>query len=188
METFIRAYDNALDVVLCQQIIDLFEASAEKRVGTTAAGVVQPNKRSTDLYYRMEDPVWKQIDETLRTVAYNNIRLYFKELERHFRTVTRVFTDTGFCVRKYEAQSGGFDEHSDVGGVSTATRALAFMYYLNDVHAGGETEFIEQKIKIVPKAGRMAVFPANWTHLHRANAPVSGPKYIINSFLLLGGD
>ncbi len=188
METFIRAYDNTLNLEFCQQLIDVFEASPNKHQGVTSAGVVQPNKRSIDMFYDVNVQPFKQIDAILHASAVANFKLYFKEFERYFRTVTQKFDDTGFCFRKYEKNIGGFDEHSDVGGISTANRALAFMWYLNDVEEGGETEFIAQNIKIKPKAGRLAIFPANWTHLHKGNAAMSNDKYIVNSFLVMMGD
>ena len=46
----------------------------------------------------------------------------------------------------------------------------------------GETEFLYQKQKIVPKAGRVIIFPGSFTHLHRGNPPYE-PKYIATGWL-----
>ena len=38
-------------------------------------------------------------------------------------------------------------------------------------------------IKVQPKAGRMLMFPPNWTYKHKANKPINQPKYILGSYL-----
>ena len=63
-------------------------------------------------------------------------------------------------------------------------RLMAFIWYLNDVKEGGETEFMFQNFKIKPKAGASGLFPAYWTHLHRGNPPSKGEeKYIITGWI-----
>ena len=64
-------------------------------------------------------------------------------------------------------------------------RSLLFMYYLNDVVDGGQTEFYYQKKAIAPRAGRMVIAPAYFTHTHRGCVPISGDKYILTSWVLL---
>jgi hypothetical protein len=56
--------------------------------------------------------------------------------------------------------------------------------YLNDVDVGGETEFAYQGVKVQPKAGRLLIAPAGFTHTHRGNSPNSSAKYVIASWLL----
>lgn len=62
-------------------------------------------------------------------------------------------------------------------------RVLATMMYLNDVDDGGETEFLYQSKRFSPKKGRVLLWPAQFTHVHRGNPPLSGEKYIITSWI-----
>lgn len=64
-------------------------------------------------------------------------------------------------------------------------RSLLFMYYLNDVEEGGQTEFYYQKKAIVPRTGRMVIAPAYFTHTHRGCVPISDDKYILTSWVLM---
>ena len=61
---------------------------------------------------------------------------------------------------------------------------LLFMFYLNDVEEGGSTDFYYQDASIQPKAGRMVIAPAYFTHTHRGQIPVSNDKYILTSWVL----
>ena len=91
-------------------------------------------------------------------------------------------------VQKYAASSGGYPhwhcEISPDGSFEPLHRLVLWMYYLNDVESGGETEFYFQKKAIRPQKGTVVIAPAGFTHTHRGNVPLSGDKYIITSWLL----
>jgi hypothetical protein len=92
-------------------------------------------------------------------------------------------------VQKYPAGKGGYPHwHSEIYPQDSACeplhRVLLFMYYLNDVAEGGETEFLHQKRSIRPEQGTLVIAPAGFTHTHRGNVPRSGDKYIITSWVM----
>lgn len=92
-------------------------------------------------------------------------------------------------AQKYQAGVGNYGYwHSEVypqqGSTEPLHRALLFMFYLNDVAEGGQTEFYYQNKSIQPKTGRMVIAPAYFTHTHRGCIPVSNDKYILTSWIL----
>ena len=92
-------------------------------------------------------------------------------------------------AQKYEQSTGGYPHwHSEVfpelGNNEALHRILLFMFYLNDIQDGGETEFYYQQRSVSPRAGRMVVAPAYFTHTHRGNTPISDHKYILTSWVL----
>lgn len=92
-------------------------------------------------------------------------------------------------AQKYLAQQGNYnywhcETYPQAGSHEALHRTLLFMYYLNDVHEGGQTDFYYQNKSITPKQGRMVIAPAYFTHTHRGNTPVSHDKYIITSWIL----
>jgi hypothetical protein len=93
-------------------------------------------------------------------------------------------------AQKYQAGLGNYNYwHCEVYPQAPLNeplhRTLLFMFYLNDVAEGGQTEFYYQKKAISPKAGRMVIAPAYFTHTHRGCVPVSNDKYILTSWILL---
>lgn len=100
-----------------------------------------------------------------------------------------LFRSGAINVQKYEQGIGGYphwhSEHFPVKGSHDPLHRVAlYMYYLNDVEEGGETEFFYQDQSIKPKKGTMVVAPANFTHTHRGNTPISSDKYIATSWIL----
>ncbi len=92
-------------------------------------------------------------------------------------------------IQKYEKNVGGYPHwHSEqfpqAGHNEALHRVVLYMFYLNDVEEGGETEFFYQNRKLTPKRGTMVIAPAGFTHSHRGNMPTSGDKYIATSWIM----
>ncbi|MGA4605005.1 2OG-Fe(II) oxygenase [Pseudoalteromonas maricaloris] len=92
-------------------------------------------------------------------------------------------------AQRYQINKGGYPYwHSEVypqhDHNEALHRVLLFMFYLNDVEEGGETEFYYQQRKIAPVKGSMVIAPGYFTHTHRGNIPVSNDKYILTSWVL----
>jgi hypothetical protein len=91
-------------------------------------------------------------------------------------------------IQKYSAGTGGYPHwHCEIWpdeSFEGLHRLVLWMYYLNDVDAGGETEFYFQNKSIRPRKGTVVIAPAGFTHTHRGNVPLSGDKYILTSWLL----
>jgi len=74
---------------------------------------------------------------------------------------------------------GGYHVWHHEHGYGSLGRVLVWTVYLNDIPEGeGETEFLYQGLKVNPKKGKVCLFPAAYTHLHRGNPPYSCDKYI----------
>ena len=75
--------------------------------------------------------------------------------------------------------------HEQTGDVNQVGRCLVYTVYLNtlDENAAGETEFLYQRLRVKPKKGSVAIWPAGFTHTHRGNV-VHGndAKYIITGW------
>ena len=103
--------------------------------------------------------------------------------------VQQIFRLGNIQAQKYQINKGGYPYwHSEVypqtGHNEALHRILLFMFYLNDVQEGGETEFYYQERKISPKQGTMVIAPGYFTHTHRGNKPISNDKYILTSWVL----
>lgn len=94
-------------------------------------------------------------------------------------------------LQKYIADEGGYPRWHcelypklDDPRADTLHRVLLWSLYLNEGFGEGETEFLHQRRKIVPKTGSLLMAPAAFTHTHRGNMPKGGNKYIATSWVL----
>ena len=91
-----------------------------------------------------------------------------------------------YSVRVYYKGQGKFLEHVDQSAGPNVIRTFGIILYLNTVDDGGETDFMDYKLKIKPEAGKLVIFPCNYLFRHEGTVPLSEDKYIITSFLNLG--
>lgn len=180
----ICVYDNVLPKELCQEIIKKFDKDERKYKGLIGVDkrVNVEIKDTTDLCIsKLED--WKDIDNKLCIYLNKMINKYMKNLNNNFKNlniqIDGKFEDDGYKVQKYLQNEGEYKWHDDK---ANKTRILTFLWYLNDVKEGGETEFVDGT-KVKPKTGRICIFPATWLHIHRGCMPISSDKYICNGWI-----
>lgn len=177
----IRVYDDALPAALCAKIVDLFEADPD--------GQFRRAKQNTWTEYtitRRSNPDWADVERTLISCMLQHLKEYARMPAARSlgRSAPRAFEQ--FMMKKYECERAvpdHFPQHVDAYDIHSAVRLLGFLWYLNDVEEGGETEFSDLGVSIPPRAGRLVLLPPTWMYPHDGRPPVSGPKYIITSYL-----
>lgn len=103
--------------------------------------------------------------------------------------VQTVLRPGGINLQRYSAGRGGYPYwHCELyprdPNAETLHRHLLWTIYLNDDFAEGETEFLYQRRKVVPRTGSLLIAPAAFTHTHRGNRPQGGDKVIATSWVL----
>lgn len=182
LRDYVRWYDGALTLDFCQQMLAAFEHSSEQQI-----------RRARGWRAGLETSAWTELDITpladaaLKGFFYQQIDQY---LARYNTDVQLDIPIPGsrllapLRIKRYLPAAGdGFQLHFDSIG-EVANRYLVFLWYLNDVEEGGETTFPRLGIKVRPRAGRLLVFPPYWMYQHTGNAPVSGEKFILSTYLL----
>mgnify|MGYP001184074080 CR=1 FL=1 len=89
-------------------------------------------------------------------------------------------------IQKTIPGEGYHEWHVESAKIENRNRLMAFTLYLNDVEEGGETEFLYQKCRFKPKRNTLLIWPANYTHAHRGNPPLSNDKYILTGWIEYG--
>ena len=89
-------------------------------------------------------------------------------------------------LQKTEKGQGYHKWHCEMMGPEDRNRFMVISLYLNTVEKGGETEFLNQGLRVEPVKNRLVIFPATYTHVHRGNPPLSGTKYIITGWVEFG--
>lgn len=104
--------------------------------------------------------------------------------------VTNLFRPGAINLQKYFGDKGGYPywhcelhpSPEDQG--ESLHRVVLWTIYLNDRFREGETEFLYQRRKVVPKTGSLLIAPTAFTHTHRGNMPKGGDKYIATGWVL----
>lgn len=184
---YIKVYNKALDSEICQKIIDKFDQDPRKAPGKTASGYRPDLKICTDLHTSLSG--WKELDHEIFKAINVTYRQYCADCSSiQYAVDKHPIVDTGYQIQKYEPNGEDqFKWHIDAAGdAETSSRILAAILYLNDVEEGGETEFMlngDESYSVKPEAGRVIWFPPYFPFPHRGKIAISGPKYIVTTFI-----
>ncbi len=180
--SFVFEQRNALGADICAELIDRFERNPDDqypgRIGQTMQ-LDDSIKRSTDLVISGKAH-WKDLDREL----FRSLNRALSEFKQYYPFFAGPFKDNGYALQRTDA--GEFYHwHIDGGSHDFAMRQLVAIWYLNTVDGeGGQTEFKYQDIAIRPEAGKLALFPPFWTHLHRGKRLDAGRKYIATTWVV----
>jgi prolyl 4-hydroxylase len=171
---------------LCDGLVAHFEANAAaQKPGFVGGGVVDPSfKQSIDLTLapealaKGESPVLGAYFERLNHCFWD----YLEEWSFLKSFLDEVHIGS-FNIQKYADGDHFGGLHSERTALANAHRVLVWMTYLNDVAAGGETEFPHFALKVRPAKGKTLIWPAEWTHAHRGCVVERGPKYIVTGWM-----
>ena len=197
-DPFIYVKDNDLSDEFCEHIIDKFE---KQPLSIRSPGVVgygqridEKLKKTYDLWLYNDIENWRKEDKEFFERLAENLECYTEHIKEihpilHYYTSEDIMKDTGYQIQKYVKSEGGhYDWHHDFMLKKTlGARMLTYIWYLNDVKEGGHTEFVNG-VKVEPKRGRLCIFPATWTYLHRGCVPISNDKYIVTGWVYCGND
>ena len=192
MNKYIYLNKNSLSKEFCLDIINLFENEDGKYHGVTHSGLNKNIKDTTDFSINMSNEKWEKYNKFLQEELNRNITKYLKNLRDEFKNKVQHSDQNYFdqnqisfnmlLMQKYKKGTGKYIFHDDfsIDYQYKKYRAFTFLWYLNNVELGGETEFEEFKIK--PEAGKLLIFPASWTFPHSGKIPISDDKYIITGW------
>ncbi len=180
--SFIYEFQNSLSEDECNQIIDKFEDSKEDHYKGRVGQNFTENfdiKKSTDMVISGKKD-WKDFD----TLFFTSLSKALSAVKKEFDFFSGPFKDIGYAVQRTNPGEY-FHWHIDSGSHQFSDRQLVAIWYLNNVDGpGGETEFLNQNVKIKPETGKLILFPPFWTHEHRGVTLEKGIKYIATTWIV----
>jgi hypothetical protein len=176
---FVYQKEGALSTEDCLKIIDSFERDSDEHSPGKVAGdeIVSDIKLSTDLSMDFHDE--SMVDIIIGKAVSIGVGEYMEFCPGINTLDTPWDVDSAYNIQKYNPGEGFKQWHAESSGYDPIgmKRILAWMIYLNDVDDGG-TEFLNQNTVIEAKAGKLCVWPAFFTHVHRSQVSNTKTKYI----------
>jgi hypothetical protein len=179
VDDLILVAENRLDKDFCEHCIEKFKKDDDRQQGVigTDKHVDLKVKKSIDLGISGKTN-WKEEDD----VFYKSFKEVLESYKQGMSSVSDIcfgqnIEDTGYHIQE-TVPGGGYVWHHD----SMDNRLLSIIWYLNDIHEDGYTEFFTG-YKIQPEVGKIIMFPALWPWIHRGYPPKSETKYICTGWI-----
>ncbi len=196
IDNLIYTNNNSLSKDLCKDLIKIFEKDSiyYGYEGITAGGMNKNIKDTTDLVFTNHTHIehWNKIHKMLKNELEYNVIEYLNNLNNNLNEDnngysilhSHEFIIPSMQMQKYNKNSGKYIYHNDYQCDFShfKMRQITFLWYINDVEEGGETEFWKNT-KVKPTSGKLVLFPSHWTFPHRGNMPISNDKYIITGWI-----
>lgn len=180
---FIGVFENAFTKEECENVIKSFQEFDKNKLTYTRSNKLFSDDSSVDINYlielEMDFGFCSIFMERFYELLYPIYSKKYPSLENLPRHMPRYMK-----VQKTIPTQGYHTWHSEYSSSnSSRDRVLSWILYLNDIHYGGETEFLYQSLRVNPKMGTLILFPAYFTHTHRGNPPLREEKYIATGWV-----
>ena len=196
-ESFILEYPEFYDADYCQTIIDKFNILDQEGFSDiSSAGARSKPTIDAQLFRSKGKHVWlnhvaRGLDLNHVVHTTNETHFFFEQLKtavKIYKSKFRVGLGVPLTCNDMKVQcvkaGGGFHAWHSEWSKESNSRILVYQLYLNTLPEGeGETEFLNQGIRCKPEAGKLLIWPAGWTHVHRGNPNYTTDKYIITGWL-----
>ena len=179
---YVQWFDHALDAAFCRRLIESFDELEHFQMRNDRGAInALPSSAWTELN------VSKVADASFEALFRQQTLQYLDRYNERARLTLPVPPRNrleNLRIKRYLAdQDDQFQPHFDALDY-TCNRYMVFLWYLNDVAEGGETEFCDLDLRVDARAGRLLMFPPYWMYQHAGLPPRSGDKYIISTYLL----
>lgn len=182
VRSYVQWFDDSLPVDFCNRMVAAFNQMPSHHA---------PNGRGYQV--ALGDSAWTEldiqphVDTAFMGFFYTKIDEYLARYNASLPMTLPVPNRPkleNLRIKRYScAAHEGFQPHFDAGDAHK-DRYMVFLWYLNDVAAGGETEFPDLGIKVQARTGRLLMFPPYWMFQHVGVAPISNDKYIVSTYML----
>jgi hypothetical protein len=171
---FINIYPNALPDSMCDALVEM----ADELIESNHEGVDfqdSPDRVDHNIFMGQYTRFEPYVNEIKLSLA-KYMKMYAKEYDFNYHD--NYLVDAFKMQRSSEGQ-GFYTWHSEQGyGKSNCGRYAVWMFYLNDVTEGGATQFKHFNLNVQPTKGTLVLWPAAYTHMHRAAPDLRQNKYI----------
>jgi hypothetical protein len=188
LEKDVGIFDHFLSDDECDFFIELFKNKEKKGFVVNrqdSEGSELTTKADTSISINIYEEFDGKPKEKINSFIDNFWNNAFPKYAKKYPTLMQRRWDLkGFKIQKTIPGEGyhvWHDEHQL--SYLDSSRVLTYIIYLNDEYEAGETEFLSKHMRITTKKGSLAIFPANYTHVHRGNPPLTGEKYILTGWV-----
>ena len=186
--TQIAIYQNALSDEMCDDIINWYDKRKH-----TFNPVDSWKRKDCSVVPQMYGSWMEEFDPTIVDAIYKYYNIYRDQLYFDHYTIGKSIglglqpmadrDDYFYKLQKSESGGGFCTWHCEYSSnPPTQQRYVVWMFYLNDTDSG-YTEFKYQNMTVKPTKGTLVLWPAYWTHPHRAAPDLKEDKYILTGWL-----
>jgi hypothetical protein len=176
---YIYEYENALDDQTCDRIRNSLSEAFESNVEPDIPYMEHDARKNNAwiLCGHKDNKTVSEINDFLEPFGYDMLKKYHKDcplFDKYAFTTNKIFSK--MVYRSYH-KNDRYDWHTDSSNMMSLY--VSILLYLNDDFEGGDTLFLNDKLRVKPKKGSLLVFPCGPYFVHKSTPIKSGHKCVI---------
>ena len=183
LKNYICIIKNALNVNLCNEILDEFKNSNEWQDATVGTGQLEKDVRKCQILgmsllhvIQKNNEVRRKLDNSVFDGASKCIQEYNKKFSE-----CKIEQDSGYQLLKY-SEGGFYKQHTD--SYKLHPRSVSCSFMLNEDFEGGEFAFFDRELKYKLEKGDAILFPSNFMYPHEIMPVTKGTRYSIITWFI----
>jgi hypothetical protein len=180
---YIYQYDNFVPKSECEMIQHFVETSDsylnsidnmnafKNKIRHNSAIIVTDWVQEDDKMSKADNIIHRYFSRCHQKYLSENKAYYFLLRDRHVENLSCKYT-----YRRYD-ENDYYDWHVDMS--SNEHLVFSYILYLNDDFEGGDTLFLDDRIRVRPKAGSMLCFPCTPQMTHKGSPVMRGTKKVV---------
>lgn len=181
ISNYIYVKEKEITKEICDEIISFFETNKTLQKNGEAGEKYNPSvKKTKDIgidLYNIPISLTSSFSIIIENIK-KNVEIYNKYNNMNFNYEELLIKNVN--IQKYIHHDYYYKSHHDFFVDKGYYRVYTFIYYLNDVECGGETDFYFMNIK--PECGKLLIFPSDPLFQHEGKMPISNDKYILTGW------
>jgi hypothetical protein len=186
LKQHIGIFHNAVPAPVCEAFVRYFDWAQQHKMthARKEIGAHVPTKQTADEGVSFFSQNIDQNIEPFSAFRHSLDQCYLEYTDKYIGLQTvEGLSLLGANIQKTLPTQGYHVWHFESGSYESSRRVVVFSVYLNTVEEGGETEFIDQSMRVKATQGTLVLWPAAYTHTHRGNPPLSGEKYLLTGWI-----
>lgn len=165
-ERFVGVVSAAYPSDLCRAAVAFLGVMARQGFVRDGHSVRAP----ADIFHAVNGPLWET-----HHAAYTH----------RFGVLRAASVRTGGRITIRKVPVGGPDLawRGPIDAEPFSKHLLEWLVFLDDHADGGELEFLQQGLRVAPRAGTLVIWPSAFTHAHRVCAPRDGDQHLLRGWI-----
>lgn len=183
LEDYIYIVKNALNLNLCDEILDEFKSNDEWQDTVVGLGTVEKSIRNCETIVMSFPHVIqknREVRHKLDNAIFDGAAKCIQEYNAKFPHC-KIEEDSGYELLKYP-KGCFYTQHTD--SFKARPRAVSCSFILNDDFEGGEFAFFDKELKYKLDKGDALMFPSNFMYPHEVMPVTNGTRYSIITWFI----
>jgi len=171
---YIWQIDDLIAPEECDNLLSVLDSTDVQLIHEFRSRTRQNDTYDVTPHIELNNICWEMIHRSHNTYFMENMWVHYKWKKENYISPDMWY---GKNILRMYSVDDYYHWHQDLSPYNVPE--FSYIVYLNDEFDGGNTMFLNDRLKVVPKKGSILCFPVDMYHIHKSSRVTSGRKKIL---------